>query len=270
VLNASSRVPGPRSLTEVKSAHNFRSNQIDDGVEMILETGDAKIVRKIPLFSGLSEEAFSWLLAKMQPVSVAAGQTLFLQDEPASRFFVLLDGWVKLSRLAEDGTEAIVNVIAPGETFAEAAVFAQESFPVCAEAVTDARALALGAEDFGETIAGNREIAFAILGSLSLRLRQLVRQIEHLQVKSAPQRVADFLLNLCPPGQDHCTLALPLHKGLIARRLGMRPETFSRAMARLKSVGVEPLEGRVKVASVEALRRFSDEPETDGFAGSCK
>lgn len=237
---------------------------------MKFQASDAQIVRKIPLFSGLSEEAFAWLAVKMQPVAVPAGQTLFLQDEPANHFYVLLDGWVKLSRLAEDGAEAIVNVVAPGETFAEAAVFAQERYPVCAEAVTDVRALGLGAADFGETIAGNREIAFAILGSLSLRLRQLVRQIEHLQIKSAPQRVADFLLNLCPPGKDRCTLALPLNKGLIARRLGMRPETFSRAMARLKTVGVEPLEGRVSVASVEALKRFSEEPETGEFAGTCK
>jgi CRP/FNR family transcriptional regulator, dissimilatory nitrate respiration regulator len=236
---------------------------------MRLNDADAGVVRRIPLFSGLSDEAFDWLSEKMRPVSIEAGGSLFLQDEPATHFFVLLEGWIKLSRLTEDGAEAIVNVIAPGETFAEAAVFAQGCFPVCAEAVTDVRALKLGAEDFGETVAGNREIAFAILGSLSLRLRQLVRQIESLQVKSAPQRVADFLLNLCPPGEERCLLDLPLNKNLIARRLGMRPETFSRALARLKSEGVDRAkDGRLVVENVEELRRFSEAPPGE-FPGHC-
>lgn len=236
---------------------------------MRLHDDDARIIRTIPLFSGLSDEAFAWLALKMMPVTIEASGMLFFQDEPANRFFILLEGWVKLYRLSEEGAEAIVNVIAPGETFAEAAVFAQGRFPVCAEAVTDVRAVALGADDFGETVAGNREVAFAILGSLSLRLRQLVRQIESLQVKSAPRRVADFLLSLCPAGQATCALDLPLNKGLIAKRLGMRPETFSRALARLREAGVEQRDGRFTVI-VADLRRFAETDDATGFSGTCR
>ena len=230
---------------------------------------DAHTVRRVPLFSGLSDGAFERLAAKMHPVNVAAGATLFIQGEPARRFFVLLEGWIKLSRVTEDGDEAIVNVVAPGETFAEAAVFAQGRYPVCAEAVTDVRTLALEADNFGETAIGDREIALAMLGSLSLRLRQLVRQIESLQVKSAPQRVADFLLHLCPAGAGPCEIDLPLHKSLIARRRGMRPETFSRALAQLKSRGVKRHASRLRIANVAALRAFAEAGNEDGPRTCC-
>ena len=236
---------------------------------MTLSDDDARAVRRIALFSDLSDDAFARLAARMRPVSLAAGSLLFLQDEPAGRFYLLLDGWVKLSRLSEDGAETIVNVVAPGESFAEAAVFAQGVFPVCAEAVTDGRALTLNAADFREAIAENAEIALAMLGALSLRLRQLVHQIESLQVKSAPRRVADFLLRLCPAGVERCTLDLPLNKALIARRLGMRPETLSRALARLKAAGVAPQDGRLIVASVAELRRFCEPGDTGGVDGTC-
>lgn len=221
-----------------------------------LRPRDAALVRKIPLFQRLSDQALRSLLAEAAVRPVARGATLFLQDEPADRFYVLLDGWVKLYRLSEQGAEAIVNIIAPGETFAEAAMFANAGFPVCAAVVADARVLTLTAQAFARSLAEDPGIAFVMLGSLSLRLRELVRQIEQLQVKSAPQRVADFLLRLCPPDAGSVTVTLPFNKALIARRLGMQPEIYSRAMAKLRPLGVEQQGAKVVIGDPERLRRF--------------
>jgi len=238
---------------------------------MPLGERDAARVRGIPLFSGLSEPAFHALGERMRTVEAAGGETLFIQDEPADRFMILLDGWVKLYRLSEDGAEAVVNVVAPGETFAEAAMFAQGSFPVCAEAVTAVRCLAVAADDFAVVAASNREAVFGVLGSLSLRLRQLVRQIESLQVKSAPARLAEFLLGLSPPGFTAGEIdPLPLNKGLIARRLGMRPETLSRALARLRREGVETRDGGLFITDAPTLRRFAETSREGEPSGTCR
>lgn len=237
---------------------------------MPLGVRDAARVRALPLFSGLSEGAFTFLCERMRQIEAEAGETLFLQDEPADRLMILLDGWVKLYRLSEDGAEAVVNVVAPGETFAEAAMFAQASFPVCAEAVTPARCLAIAADDFATAAVSDRAAVFGILGSLSLRLRQLVRQIESLQVKSAPARLAEFLLGLLPPGSSEGGVDLPLNKGLIARRLGMRPETLSRALARLRDEGVETRDGALFVSDTAALRRFAETSREGESGGTCR
>lgn len=189
--------------------------------------------------------------------ALAAGTTLFVQDEPAERIFLVLDGWVKLYRLAIDGNEAIVSVVAPGETFAEAASFANALYPVCADTVVASRVLALAIPSFERAIAADGTIALRMLASLSRRLRTLVGQIEHLQVMSAPQRLAAFLGGLCPAATGAAVLDLPLPKALIAQRLGMRPETLSRALQALRTIGVTRQGEAVAIADVAVLLRYA-------------
>ncbi len=221
-----------------------------------LRVQDAATIRGIPLFQRLSDRALAMLVGTAQVRSVPRSTILFVQDEAADRFFVLLEGWVKLYRVTRDGVEAVVKVVAPGETFAEAAMFASGKFPVCAEAVADARLMTLTADGFARCLREDDQIAFAMLGSLSLRLRHLVQAIEELQVQPTPQRVGSFLLHFCPEGPGSAMFALPFDKALIARRLGMQPETFSRALAKLRAVGVEAHGSAVSIADLEALRRF--------------
>lgn len=221
-----------------------------------LRPQDTATLRSNALFGRLPDRALALLVGTGQVRTVPRGTTLFVQDEEADRFFVLLDGWVKLYRLTRDGSEAVVNIVAPGETFAEAAMFASGKFPVCAEAVADSRVMTLTAEGFARCLREDDQIAFAMLGSLSVRLRHLVQQIEQLQVQPTPQRVGTFLLRFCPEGPGSAVFALPFDKALVARRLGMQPETFSRALAKLRGVGVETQGGTVSVADLDDLRRF--------------
>lgn len=225
---------------------------------------DAERLRGMTLFQGLSPAALRALLAGTGVRAVAAGTVLFVQDEPADRFYVLLDGWVKLYRVSEDGAQAIVTVVIPGETFAEAAIFASGRFPVCAETVSDVRLLALGREGLSRSLAADPEIAFAMLGALSLRLRHMVGTIEQLQVKSAPQRLGDFLLRLCPPDAAAASVTLPFPKALVAQRLAIRPETLSRALAKLRPAGVSAEGGTIRIEDVRRLRAYCQADRAGG------
>lgn len=229
-----------------------------------LSGSEAAALRATPLFQGLADDALALLLEGAVVQLLPQGASLFVQDAPAERFFLLLGGWVKLYRLGADGTEAIVSVIAPGETFAEAASFANAVYPVCADAVAPSRVLLLTMPAFKQAIAADGVIALRMLGSLSRRLRHLVEQIEHLQVKSAPQRLGGFLVGLCPERSGAARLALPLPKALIAQRLGMRPETLSRALLALRKVGVTRQGTCITIADVSALARFADTDHVGG------
>ncbi len=222
-----------------------------------LSAADSATVRAVPLFQRVSDRGFAALLAAAQARAVPRGTTLFVQEEPADRFFVLLEGWMKLYRLTRDGAEAVVHVVGPGESFAEAAVFASARFPVCAEAAADSRVLTLTAEGFARCLREDEGIALAMLGSLSVRLRHLVDRVEQLQVQPTRERVAAFLLRFCQPdAAGAVAFPLPFDKALIARRLGMQPETFSRALAKLRPLGVDARGGVVRIADVAALRAF--------------
>lgn len=243
----------------------------DDEVNDQGEDGQAfaiQSVRRTPLFQDLSDRSLSRLLCDAQVVRAEDGNVLFIQEDEADRFYVLLDGWVKLYRLTEEGEQALVTVVAPGETFAEAAMFAGAYFPVCAEAVGSVKALVISRRAFTDALAADPQIGLFMLASLSTRLRHLVERIEQLQVKSAPQRLGDFLLRLCPHAQGQTTIGLPFSKVLMAQRLAMRPETLSRALAALRRHGVEVDGGRVTIADVERLRAYSDTARTSKSAAA--
>lgn len=212
--------------------------------------------RRIALFQGLTDASLQRLLSGAHVSHLDDGQVLFVQDDDADRFYVLLNGWVKLYRLTEDGAQTLVSVVAPGETFAEAAVFASARFPVCAEAVGAATALVVARREVTAALTDDPQIALAMLASLSGRLRHLVDSIENMQVRSAPQRLAHFILHFCPERSGPARVDLPFAKILVAQRLGMRPETLSRSLAALRRYGVQASRERITVADVQRLRAF--------------
>lgn len=221
-----------------------------------LTPDDLETVRAAPLFRRMPDTTMSRLLASASVMAVPRLGTLFLQDEQADRFYLLLGGSVKLFRLTADGEEAVVTLVAPGQVFAEADMFASARYPLSAEAVEPSRVLVFTAEDFFTCMRSDAEVGFRVVEALSQRIRGFVQQIEHLHVRSTPQRVASFLLNLCPEPGDDVLFELPFEKSLIARRLGMQPETFSRALAKLRKLGVETRGACVHIANKERLKEF--------------
>jgi CRP/FNR family transcriptional regulator, dissimilatory nitrate respiration regulator len=221
-----------------------------------LNPKEIELLRRSTLFRGFSDAALAAMMSGCTPRTAHRGTTLFLQGEPADRFYLVFEGWIKLFRTTAAGAVSVIHVVAPGETFAEAALFGSALYPVTAEAATDCRLLAITRRAFTRTLENEPSAVMATLASLSLRLRSQVQEIEQRQVQSTAQRVGAFLLRLCPPGEDHATFDLPFEKGLLARRLGMKPETFSRALSKLKGTGVHTAGPTVSVTNIDQLRLF--------------
>jgi CRP-like cAMP-binding protein len=83
-----------------------------------------------------------------------------------------------------------------------------------------------------------------------------VEQIEQIKVRSAPQRIAEFIIHLAESQEGRVVVELPFEKLLIANRLGMKPESFSRALVRLRSQGVRVQRDLVEVADMARLAAF--------------
>lgn len=227
-----------------------------------LSAHDLMLMRRSALFRRLKEDALARLLATASLVTAPRGRNLFVQGQEAERFYVLLNGWVKLYRMTAEGTEAVVTIVAPGESFAEAALFLAARYPVSAETVDRARLMSFAAADFSRLMAEDSGLAMAMLASMSARLHGLVSQIEQLHTHSAPKRVGHFFLRLCAGhGPGPAALELPFDKALIAKRLGMQPETFSRALRQLRDVGVVTSGAVVTVGDIDALRALCGDGE---------
>ncbi len=214
------------------------------------------------LFANLEEETLRGFLGDSTVRHAAHGEVLFVQGDPVQSFFLVLDGWVKLYRMTPGGEEAIVAIFTRGQSFAEAAVFTGREFPVSAEAVSDVRLLSIPANILLRQIRQNPDVAISMLASTSMHLHNLVQQIEQLKAHTGVQRVAEFLVGLCETDAGACTVGLPYDKTLIAGRLGMKPESLSRAFAKLRDHGVRVTQSSVEISDVARLHEYAERERT--------
>ncbi len=189
---------------------------------------DLDIVRRINVFRGLNPLMIQKLIAPATTVAFCERETVFRQGDPATAFFIVVDGWIKLYRITVAGDEAVIHVFAKGDSFAEAVAFTGHPYPATAEAVSDARVVRIPADHVVKCIRGMPDIALAMIASTSQHLHHLVLQVEQLKAQTGVQRVAEFLASLCPASEGTCTIALPYDKALIAGRLGLKPESLAR------------------------------------------
>ncbi len=225
---------------------------------------DIDIVRGLTIFGRIPASKLEILLKGASPRSYPKGHLLFQQGDAADGFFVVLSGWVKLFRQTPHGDEAVIHVLSRGECFAEAAMFLGGRYPASAIVAEDARLLRISNQPFRDWIGSEPEIALGMLASLSARLHHLVNESEQLQTRSATERVAEYILKRCPVREGSAVIALPYDKSLLAARLAMKPESFSRVLAKLRKIGVRTENHRVIVADVARLVDFcTGEDRTD-------
>ncbi|WP_204115883.1 Crp/Fnr family transcriptional regulator [Shimia biformata] len=218
-----------------------------------------KAVARSSLFMrSLPEQHVERLLSRSTFKHYERGESLFIQDEPASVIHIVLDGWVKLYRMAPNGSEAVVSVFARGESFGEAVALRGVNYPVSAEAVTACELALLPASALISLMKEDPMISVSVLASTFTHLHSLVAQLEQLKAQTGAQRVAEFLLDLCDNESGAATVTLPYDKVLIAGRLGMKPESLSRAFGRLKSAGVLIKKNHAEIKDIDMLRDYAE------------
>ena len=224
-----------------------------------------EIAKQSLLLATLPDTVVNGLLADASQRDFARGETIFLQGEQAQVIHLVLEGWVKLYRVAANGNEAVVNVFTRGHSFGEAVAFRIRPYPVSAEAVTDCTLLQISARTLISIIKREPEVAVAVMAATFQHLHELVSQVEQIKAQTGAQRVAGFLIRLCSCDTGGCMVTLPYDKALIAGRLGMKPESLSRAFAKLKSVGVHVSRHHARIDDVDALSQYAERDPADAW-----
>jgi CRP-like cAMP-binding protein len=227
-----------------------------------LTAGDLQIVNRVAVFRGLKPETVQHIIAPATAAMLRPHETIMRQDDPATAFFIVIDGWLKISRNTQSGGETVIDMMRTGDSFAEAAAFSGSRYIASAEAVSVARVARIPADHLVRCIRESPDIALAMIASTSQHLHHLVQQIEQLKAQSGVQRVAEFLASLAPAEQGTCELLLPYDKILIAARLGLTPESLSRAFAKLRGIGVTINASQVTIDDIARLRRIAADDRT--------
>jgi len=226
-----------------------------------VETAD--ILKKSLLFSGLNDENLGEVAGIATRRSIAKGETLFSEGEPANGFYLLASGGMKLCKISPDGREKVLHFVHPGETFAEAAFFGDGRYPAEARAIDKGEALFFPREAFMGLLERNPQFSLNLIVSLSLLLRRFARQIEELSFAEVPARLAAYLCELIERKsttfQGKTYLELEMKKGELASRLGTVSETLSRTLRKLREEGIIEVEGsRVIVYDLKRLRELAE------------
>ncbi len=206
-----------------------------------------KEVRKHHLFSCLSEHAFQFISQYSGLISLKKNEILFESDQEANHFFLVRTGQVTLFQSSRDGNEKIVDIFDAGQSFAETTMFSDtQCYQVGARATCNSGIFFFHSEKFKSQMHLNSDSCFSMMTEMSKRLKSQTQEIIELSLYDAQYRLANYLLeNSCEAESCHgcCTLCLPLiklstTKSLLASRLSITPETFSRILARLKKQGL--------------------------------
>ena len=197
----------------------------------------------LPLFSNMRDEELQRLATGCQLRRVERGKVIFRTGDPCHEFHVTVLGQVKLFVISPTGTEKVVELVGPGNSFAEAVMFLGVPYVVSAQTLTDSLILSIEKDVVLREIGASPEFALRMLAGLSRRLHGLIKDVEAYALHSGVQRVIGYLLgddNLdeTENASQAITVSLPVSKAAIASRLSLTPEYFSRVLNELETAGL--------------------------------
>lgn len=216
-------------------------------------------VQQSPLFAELPKPQFADIAEAIRFVLKPRGAVLFNRNEPALKFYIVVEGWAKVYRTTSGGEEAIIGIFTRGQSFAEIAALAGDNYPANAETVTDAHLAEIRIDRIVAAIRSDPSVALTMLSSVSRQVRRLVDEIEQMKGLSGMQRFAEFLVEQSPVRTGACTVRLPYEKSVIAAKLGMKAESLSRVFPRMRKYGVVIKNNMAIINEVEALQDAIDQ-----------
>ena len=193
-----------------------------------------------PLFTSLSPAQRERLGAMVGTRHLESGQMLFLEEDPCTGFFVLLEGAIQLTRSGEAGAHPTLAVILPVNSFAEAAMFGGEAFPATATALKPSRVAHFPKGPFLAALRGDPELALAVIHAQAAWLRRITLKVQELSTSDSLERLRGWLRDHLP---EQGSLVLPVTKKALAAQLGMTPETLSRGLRIFQDRGLLEVQG---------------------------
>jgi CRP/FNR family cyclic AMP-dependent transcriptional regulator len=230
---------------------------------MDMPTGEetARLLGRVPIFAGLSEDQLRDLASVAVPRSWSAGEVIFREGDAGDTCYVVQSGSVRVIRNHSDGRTITLAELKQGDLFGELAMFDTEHRSATVEAAEDTAAVALLAVDMRRLLSRHPDMALKLLAAFADRLRQANERISRQSFQTVASRVAGVLLGQAEslageaPADDGVLIRAT--RAEIAQLAGSSRESVSRFLATLERAGVVTCgRGKVLVHDPAALRRY--------------
>lgn len=225
---------------------------------------DLPEIRHLPLFSDMLQANFEQLMQAAYAQSFPAGVELIRQGDPADFLHVVVEGRVEL--FAEwGGQTCTMAIVQPVGTFILAACIRDAPYLMSARTLQKSRIILIPASDLRAVFRRDPEFAVSTINELAGCYRAVVRHAKGLKLRTARERVAAYLVRQAQRAGGAGSFTLPLEKRVIASYLGMTPESFSRTLKQLESVGIAVRGATVSVTALDRLIAIArPDPLLDG------
>lgn len=217
------------------------------------------LLEACPICSGLPESSVLSISGMAREKTFEKGEFLMEEGVPATGFFLVLSGKVRVYKSSPSGKEKVLLIAEKSMTFGEDALFGDGVFLETAVALSRSRVLHIPRAPFLDLLSKNPQLAFQVMESLCLWIRRLGSSVENIAFNSARVRVATYLQQLATKFKID-TFVLPAKKKEIADQLGLAPETFSRTMQDFSQEKIIEVERKmVKILSFHRLQDVHNE-----------
>jgi CRP/FNR family transcriptional regulator len=212
--------------------------------------------RDFPALRSIADPHWLDLMASAQELRLPPGTTVFQAGESCQSYLIVLEGVVRVAKLAENGREIVLYRVEGGETcvLTTSCLMASERYPAFAVTETAVHAVALPVERFHQALANAdfRSFVFAAFGS---RMADLMTLIEAIALQRTDARLAKRLTELVADND----IVTATHYDLAAD-LGTAREVVSRLLKEFEYRGWLKLgRGQLVVTDRAALGVFANE-----------
>lgn len=215
------------------------------------------------LFGGLEESDLVDIYESGHKLHCKEKTILFQEGTPALRCYLVLNGRLKLSKMHEDGKEAIVRYINPGEMTAAISVFNGRDYPVTAQAVGPCEVVGWGKEKMLKLMSVYPQLAVNLLGMVIERLDDIQSRYLELQSERVEQRIARSLLRIMKKSgiktDEGILIDFRLSRQDLADYTGTTLYTVSRTLSAWEKKGwVRSGRERIVVTNPHAMVAFAE------------
>jgi CRP/FNR family transcriptional regulator, nitrogen oxide reductase regulator len=220
---------------------------------------DRSLIADLPMFAGLGAGQLDEILSEAQSVRYPKGANLFEQDAPATSFFILLHGHLRVAKLTPAGQQVVVRFVAPGEIFGIAKAIGRTTYPATATAVVDSVALVWPSAAWPRLVENNPALGSNALRTVGSRLQEAQTRVVEMSTEQVERRVAHALLRLEKQAgrkvEEGVRIDFPISRQDVAEMTGTTLHTVSRILSAWEEQGwVEG--GRQKIVIREAHKLF--------------
>ncbi len=217
----------------------------------------------VPIFNGFACDDVLRLARGVTELKVAKDETLFRRGDHCDGFHLILTGHVKLAIISAEGHEKVVEILRPGQSFGEAVMFMDIPYVVSAQALSESRLLHIAKKTLFDEMAQDPSLCRRIIAGMAQRLHHLLADVESYSLRSGRERVVAFLLAEAARNEIETdpnarqSIFLATRKGVIASRLNLTQEHFSRVLHDLAESGLIDVQGRnIHLLDITRMRKM--------------